>query len=36
VALYPRRTDPDNFHRVQEVFPFDSGKKAVRDKLNLK
>jgi Domain of unknown function (DUF4476) len=36
VALYPRLTDPDNFYTVLEVFTFDTGKKAVRDKLKLK
>jgi len=36
VALYPQIIDPDNFFTVLEVFVFDSGRKAVRDKLNLK
>ena len=36
VALYPRLTDPDNFFTCLEVFTFDSGRKAVREKLKLK
>jgi hypothetical protein len=33
VALYPRITDPENFFVVYEVFTFDTGRKALREKL---
>ena len=36
VQLYPQIIDPGNFFTVLEVFTFDSGRKAVRDKLKLK
>jgi hypothetical protein len=36
VALYPRLTDPDNFFTCLDTFTFDSGRKAVREKLKLK
>jgi hypothetical protein len=36
VALHPQVLDPENFATVLEVFTFDSGRKAVREKLNLK
>jgi hypothetical protein len=36
VLLYPRVTDPENFFLALEVFTFDSGRKAVREKLKLK
>jgi len=36
VALYPLLTDPENFFTALEVFTFDSGRKAVREKLKLK
>jgi hypothetical protein len=36
VALYPRLTDPENFFVALEAFTFDSGRKAVREKLKLK
>jgi hypothetical protein len=36
LALYPRVIDPENFFVVYEVFTFDTGRKALRDKLKLK
>jgi hypothetical protein len=36
VALHPQVLDPENFGTVLEVFTFDSGRKALREKLNLK
>ena len=36
VALYPRLTDPENFFVALDAFTFDSGRKAVSEKLKLK